>query len=269
MITKMYEFKTNKENKELELKTVDFNYHPSLINDGKKIFVERFAREYARAEYFRYLVKYKNDTATAEDVVKMNLLEEAFEFSPTSSAVTDLSGLPAELVGLMYLTLYAHGAIIAGCDCKKDDNGNDVYRIKRDKISFGMEGFYNKCKTTIAQIKSGAIDIETSITTLKPLYNECTTLINHDASENVCKSWTESTKEKNTRLFVAGLLPTYKIIRSNRIDEKSPLKSLYDFEKYTIMWLITGGTMVSKKSTTTNTVSASSVIADIIKKNKK
>lgn len=269
MITKMYEIKANKETKELELITLDFNCHASLINDGKKIFIERFAREYARAEYFKYYVKYKNDTATAEDVAKINLLEKAFEFSPNSSAVTDLLGLPSELVGLMYLTLYAHGAIIAGLDSKKDDNGNDVYRIKRDKISFGMDTFYNKCKSTIAQVKSGAIDIESAITTLKPLYNECTTLINHDAHENICKSWTESTKEKNTRLFIAGLLPTYKITRNNRIDEKSPLKSLYDFERYTIMWLVTGGAMVAKKSTASNTIMANSVIANIIRKNEK
>ena len=265
MRTKMYEIKKNHETKNFELKTIDFNFHQSLCQDGKIVFNEIFSREFARAEYFKLRTKYDNGNATSDDVEKMNLLANEFEFDNATAATTDVSGTPKELVGLMYLTLFANNSIIKSYDCTKDDDGNNVYKLKYERISLGMDTFYNKCKSTIAQIKSGAITLENAVDTLKPLYNECTTLINHDASEKICKKWVESTKEKNTRLFIAGLLPTYKLNRSNRIDEKSPLKSQADFEKYVAMWLVSGGTMVTKKASGKDTVTMSSMIANATK----
>ena len=265
MREKMYEIKKNNETKAFELKTIDFNFHSSLCQDGKVVFNKVFSREFARAEYFKLRAKYDNGNAAHDDVEKMNLLESKFEFNFNTIATTDVSGTPKELIGLMYLTLFANNSIIKSYDCTKDNDGNNVYKLKYERISLGMDTFYNKCKSTIASIKSGAITLENAVDTLKPLYNECTTLINHDASEKICKKWVESTKEKNTRLFIAGLLPTYKLNRSNRIDEKSPLKSQSDFEKYVAMWLVSGGTMVSKKVSGKDTVTMSSMIANAVK----
>lgn len=265
MKTKMYEFKKNNETKNIELKTIDFNFHKSLCQDGKIKFEEIFSREFARCEYFKLRQKYDNGNATQIDIKKMNLLELEFEFDNNTLATTNISGTPNELVGLMYLTLFANGSIIKSYDCTKDNDDNDVYKLKYERISLGMDTFYNKCKTTIAQIKSGAITLENAVDILKPLYNDCTTLINHEASEKICKKWVESTKEKNTRLFISGLLPTYKLTRSNRIDEKSPLKSQSDFEKYVAMWLVSGGTMVIKKASGSNAVTMASMIANATK----
>lgn len=261
----MYEIKKNHESKKLELVTIDYNFHSSLCQEGKIIFNEIFSREYARAEYFKLRCKYDNDKAASDDIVKMGLLESEFDFTAASSATTDVSGTPKELIGLMYLTLFAHNAIIKSYDSEKDDDGSTTYKLKYERISLGMDTFYSKCKSTIAQVKSGAITVEKAIETLKPLYNDCTTLINHEASEKICKKWVESTKEKNTRLFIAGLLPTYKLNRSNRIDEKSPLKSQADFEKYVAMWLVSGGTMVTKKASGKDSVTMASLIANAAK----
>lgn len=260
----MYEIKRNSETKELQLITIDYNFHSSLCNDGKIIFNEIFSREYARAEYFKLRCKYDNDKAMPDDITKMSLLESEFDFNSLTRATTDITGTPKELVGLMYLTLFAHNSIIKSYDSEQDD-GKTMYKLKYENISLGMSEFYGKCKSTIAQIKSGAITVEKAIEILKPLYNDCTTLINHDASEKICKKWVESTKEKNTRLFIAGLLPTYKLNRSNRIDEKSPLKSQSDFEKYVAMWLVSGGTMAQKKASGKDSVTLSSMIANASK----
>lgn len=264
----MYEIKKNNESKKFELKTIDFNFHQSLCQDGKTIFNEIFSREYARFEYFKLRSKYDNGNATPDDIEKMNLISSEFEFDNNTPATTDISGTPKELIGLMYLTLFANNAIIKSYDCIKDDDGKNTYKLKTERISLSMDTFYNKCKSTIAQVKSGAITLEKAVDILKPLYNDCTTLINHEALEKICKKWTESTKEKNTRLFIAGLLPTYKLNRSNRIDEKSPLKSQIDFERYVVMWLISGGTMVTKKASGKDTVTMSSIIANATKNTK-
>lgn len=265
MRKKMYEMKKNHETKKIELVTIDYNFHQSLCDDGKNIFNEIFSREYARVEYFKLRCKYDNDKATSDEIEKMNLISTEFEFDSLTKATTDISGTPKELVGLMYLTLFAHNAIIKSYDSEIDDDDNTIYKLKYERITLGISDFYNKCKTTIAQVKSGAITVEKAIETLKPLYNDCTTLINHEPCEKICKKWVESTKEKNTRLFIAGLLPTYKLNRSNRIDEKSPLKSQNDFEKYVAMWLVSGGTMVQKKVSGKDSVTLESMIVNASK----
>ena len=57
MRTKMYEIKKNKETKKFELKTIDFNFHSSLCQDGKIQFEKIYTREYARYEYYK--LRYK------------------------------------------------------------------------------------------------------------------------------------------------------------------------------------------------------------------
>ena len=81
MRTKMYEIKKNNETKNFELKTIDFNFHPSLCQDGKIQFEKIYTREYARFEYFSLRCKYDNCNATPDDVEKMNLLENEFNFT--------------------------------------------------------------------------------------------------------------------------------------------------------------------------------------------
>ena len=276
MRTKMYEIKKNKETKNFELKTVDFNFHSSLCQDGKIQFEKIYTREYARFEYFSLRCKYDNCNATPDDIEKMNLLENEFHFT-LDDRFRDLSDLDPQLVGLMFLTLYAHDALFDDYCVKKDKDGNEVtndnglvYTVKKSRISLGLHDFYNKCKTTIAQFKNGAITLQEAVDIIKPLYNDCTTLINHGAVEKVCKKWVESTKEKNTTAFILGLAPQYKITRSNRIDEKSPLASEDQFSKYVAMWLVTGGTMTDKrKSDKSDRVTMDSLIKNTIRKNTK
>ena len=110
MRTKMYEIKKNHETKNFELKTVDFNFHQSLCQDGKIQFEKIYTREYARFEYFSLRCKYDNCNATPEDIEKMNLLENEFNFT-LDDRFRDLSDLDPQLVGLMFLTLYAHDVL--------------------------------------------------------------------------------------------------------------------------------------------------------------
>lgn len=266
MREKMYTFKKNHETGAQELVNIDFNFHESLTSDGKVVFNKIFTREYARCDYFKLRSKIDNNIATPDDVEKLNLLESEFEFDHTTSACTDITDTPKELVGLMMLTLFAHNVIISDYSSKKNDDCKEVYKLKFEKITLGLDSFYNKCKTVIPQIKTGATTLENSVDTLKPLYNDCTTLINHEAANGLCKKWVESKKEKNTRAFITGLLGTYKLNRNNRIDEKSPLKSQIDFEKYVVMWLVTGGVMVdNKKKSGSDTKTMSSIIANLTK----
>ena len=103
-------------------------------------------------------------------------------------------------------------------------------------------------------VETGNTTVEEAVQTIKPLYNEATNIINHEAVDGICKKWQESTKEKLTRSFVTGLLSRYKLTRSNRVKSDSPLKSQASFEKYFAMWLVTNGTMVKDKKQDKKTV---------------
>ena len=269
---KMYDFKTNKETKKLELVHVDFNAHPSLVGDGKVQFESAFAYEFARHEYAKYVVKTENESETSDDVDKMNLLENEFGFTFSTferTTGTILTNVPDELIGLLTVTLYAHGILYGGIQSKVDEKtSKTVYSLVTPKISLGMTSFFNDCRNTIANIKSNELTLEEGIKIIKPLYNDCTALINHEAVTGICKKWVESTKEKNTRSFVMGLLPKYKLTKTNRIDSQSPLRNRASFEKYLAMWLVTGGQMIDKKSKNNDAVTMSSIIANAKNKNK-
>lgn len=236
----MYTFKTNNETKNLEMIKETMNVHPSIID--KKAFDTIFTREYARFEYFSLLTKIMNGTNTTEDEKKYNLLCDNFSFSELENS-TNISDIPQELKPLMILTLFAHGKLLKSYE--KDNEG--VYKIKAEKITLGLSNFYNTCRSAIIDVENGNIILEDAVKSIKPLYNEATNIINHEAVENVCKKWQESTKEKVTRSFVTGLLSRYKLTRSNRVKSESPLKSQANFEKYFAMWLVTNGTMVQDK----------------------
>ena len=144
----MYNFKINHDTKELEMVKETMNVHPSIID--KKKFDEIFTREYARFEYFSLRCKYDNDNATPDDIEKMNLLENEFNFT-LDDRFRDLSDLDPQLVGLMFLTLYAHDALFDDYCVKKDKDGNEitnengrVYIVKKTRISLGLHDFYNK-----------------------------------------------------------------------------------------------------------------------------
>lgn len=237
----MYNFKINHETKDLEMIKETMNVHPSIID--KKAFDEIFTREYARFEYFSLLAKIMNCTNTAEDEKKYSLLCDNFTFEESENS-TDISDIPQELKPIMILTLFAHGKLLKSYE--QDNEG--TYKIKTEKLTLGLYDFYTTCRTTIIDVENGIIDLENAVQSIKPLYNDATNIINHEAIENVCKKWQESTKEKVARSFVTGLLSRYKLTRSNRLKSESPLKSQASFEKYFAMWLVTNGTMLKDKN---------------------
>ena len=243
----MYNFKINHDTKELEMVKESMNVHQSIID--KKNFDEIFTREYARFEYFSLLAKIMNGTNTAEDEKKYSLLCDTFDFSGAEHN-TDISDVPQELKPLMILTLFAHGKLLRTYG--EDNEG--VYKIKAEKLTLGLHDFYTVCHSTIIDVENGNITLEEAVQTIKPLYNEATNIINHEAVDGICKKWQESTKEKLTRSFVTGLLSRYKLTRSNRVKAESPLKSQASFEKYFAMWLVTNGTMVQDKKQDKKTV---------------
>ena len=185
----------------------------------------------------------------AEDEKKYSLLCDNFTFEESESS-TDISDVPQEIKPLMILTLFAHGKLLKAYE--QDNEG--VYKIKAEKLTLGLHDFYTTCRTTIIDVENGNTTLEEAVQTIKPLYNEATNIINHEAVEGVCKKWQESTKEKLTRSFVTGLLSRYKLTRSNRVKAESPLKSQASFEKYFAMWLVTNGTMVQDKKQDKKTV---------------
>lgn len=243
----MYNFKINHETKDLEMVKEAMNCHPSIID--KKAFDTIFTREYARFEYFSLLAKIMNCTNTAEDEKKYSLLCDNFTFDKSKNS-TDISDVPQELKPIMILTLFAHGKLLKTYE--QDNEG--TYKIKAEKLTLGLHDFYTTCHKTVIDVENGNITLEDAVQAIKPLYNEATNIINHNAVDGICKKWQESTKEKVTRSFVTGLLSRYKLTRSNRVKAESPLKSQASFEKYFAMWLVTNGTMVNDKKQDKKTV---------------
>lgn len=257
MRTNFYEIKKNSETKELEMVNVlDFNYHSSLLQGGKVEYSKIVSRERAKNEYFSLIAKQANNNITTDDLGKIELYEKEFNFNSKTDACSDISDASKEIRGLIALDLFAHNALNEGLVTNK--KGDTI--LKKARFSLGLDMFYAKTKTTVAQIKSGAITIEQAVEIIKPLYNDCTIIINHDGKKDFCKKWVESTREKNTRAFVTGLLPRYKITKKNMISENSPLKNQTSFEQYVAMWLITQGSFKEKVSKGNNTRSLESLV---------
>ena len=241
----MYEFKTNKETKALEIIETMSNCHQAIIS--QKDFDAVFTREYARFEYYSLLARVNNGKGNEDDEKKLALLENHFNLKDTAiNSVFD--GIDEILRPRMVAQLYAHGKLLETYGQNEDGD----YFIKAPKLSFGMEEFYHACCKIIPSVENGSSTLEDGVKLVKPLYYGTSSILDHDAKDGVCKKWEESKKEKNVRAFLIGLLSRYKLTRLNKIKGESPLKSLATFEKYVLMWLITGGAMVEKKTKTHN-----------------
>lgn len=237
----MYTYKTNTITKKLELVKTVMNCHPSVIDT--KQFDTIFTREYARFEYFQLLAKIENGTSNNVDEEKYYLLESKYSFSK-SDCYTILGDCDESIKPLLILTLYAHGKLLKSYEY---DEKKQEYKIKSANFLIGLDEFYVKCKNLVMSVENGDISIEKAIEEVKPLYNEATKIVNHDAKENVCKKWQASTKEKVCKAFFIGLLSRYKLTRTNKLKKDSPLKSIITFEKYFSMWLVTDGEMNDKR----------------------
>lgn len=240
----MYKFENNKTTDTLEMKKIDFNCHPSVID--KKAFDEVFTREYARFEYFSLKAKYLNDKVQGDDLIKMDLLDKEFDIATVKHSVFD--GVADEIKPLLILTLYAHGKLLDDFKSNIDEES----RIVASKLGLGLNDFYVKCKEVIKDIENGTKSIEEAVKIIKPLYNASTGIVNHEAVEGVCKKWTANTKEYMTRAFVTGLISRYKLTRANKLKGDSPLKSQLAFEKYFASWVVSNGEMVQEKAKGSN-----------------
>lgn len=236
------------------LKTVEMNVHSSVIDRSK--FDAIFTREMARKDIAVCRLHAIIGSITEEETCKMNALaNEYFHNIPVEdiSLITCVKDIDEELRELLLATLYIQNAVINGLRHKdrtkwnKADKVTDDLSLEYPTVSYFMDTFYVTCKTVISDIENGRMTIEEAVKMVKPLYNDCTTKINHEAVKGVCKKWVESTKEKNTRIFLLGLCNHYKATRTNHIKKDSPLKTLEIFEKYVLMWLVTEGNMNEKK----------------------
>lgn len=236
----MYIFKTNKETKKLEMVVEPMNIHSSVI--ARKSFDDVFSREYARYEYFSLLAKSLNGNANKDDDTKLGLICERFKFDNDTEDYSVFSGIDPELTSLLILTLFAHSKLLESCSEKDGE-----YRVKPIKMSLKLKEFFEKAKELVYAIETGTKTIEAAVKELKPFYNAACDIVNHEAVEKVCKKWTESTKEKNTRAFLIGLLSKYRLTRTNKLKIDSPLKSQESFERYFAMWLVTEGEIANNK----------------------
>ena len=243
--------KVNKDTRKTEYsykEVNDINVHSSVLDVTS--FKEVYAREISKARYARLIVKDFNEGCTNDEVSEMTILQEYYKFPVIANKKdllilsTSFDGLNKELINLMCATLMVHGALF---EVNKDKNGDYFYKKIVLPIPT-LKDFYTKSKDIIPQIETGATTLEEAVNVIKPLYNDCTNIINHDAVKDVCKKWVESTKEKNTRLFITGLFNSWKVTRSNRIKGDSPLKSFETFQNYVLMWLVTEGTMQTKQN---------------------
>ena len=238
----MYTIKKNHETGKLELVKTAMACHPSIIK--KDNFDAIFSREYARYEYFQLDCKTVNGTATQEDGEKMRLLRDNFDFDLTvkHTVVNDI--LCKEVRQLMILTLYAHGKLFS--DVKTD---NDHARIVSEEIALPFDDLYKVCKQAVRDFMTGDKTVDDIVKVVKPVYNQTSLFINHDAVDGEMKKWKASTKEHVSRSFVAGLLPKHKITRTNKIKQQGVTDSMPSFRKYVAMWFVTDGNIQEDKKT--------------------
>lgn len=264
---RFYKIARNKESKVLEFKTADLNLHSSLLADGRKIYERIYTREMARKETFELFAKIDNNEAKLQDLEKFELLQTAFPFT-RDDCVTNLEGLPKELVSMMILNLWAQGAFINGYLSKVDatthEPTGEMY-VHREPLGLHMYDLYSVCKRTIPEIVSGAQTLENVVDTVKEEYRKNVHVIDHPAKDGICKKWVESEKEHKTRAFVVGLFDNYKMTRTNRLKVDSPLKSQEAFEKYVAMWIISEGKIVEKKKKVKSVTTFESVVAHYTK----
>lgn len=250
-MTKMYKFtaKTNEKNEVIITKKYEeINFHSSIIDTSK--VSEVYVREMARCDIIKLLVKDFNNGLNDEEFSILRELEnDYFNNIPGEqiSTITTVKDAPEELKELLIAMLYTQGAIIKGTTIDEDGNKKLIKPI----LSYGMGEFYIACKKALNELQQSAT-LEDQVKIVKPLYNSCITRLDHEGNEGICKKWTESTKEKNTRLFLLGLTEKYKITKTNRLKTDSPLKSIETFEKYVLSWIITEGAEVQKNRTDNN-----------------
>lgn len=243
----MYKFRKNKETQRLEIVNTIMNVHPSIID--KVEFDRIFTREAARWQYFSLLAKIENGTVTkSEDYEKCDLLEEKYHFPKTDDS-TDLTDCDAAIIPLMALTLFAHEKLLKEFVYEQKEDGTGEWKAKKAFLTFDVSKLFNECKKWVSIVEDQPVKIEEAIKAIKPLYNEATNLVNHEAVEGVCKKWTASTKEKITRLFFIGLLPSYNVDSHNYIKRINPLRSIDRFRTYFAMWLVTDGKIKDEKKT--------------------
>ena len=109
---------------------------------------------------------------------------------------------------MLVLQLFAHNKLLSSYG---EDKETKEYKVKTVHLSLNLKDFYLTAKNVILDVENGLKTIEEGVSELKPLYNSACSIINHNAINGVCKKWVESTKEKNTRAFLIGLLSKYKI----------------------------------------------------------
>lgn len=222
---------------EYELKKIDFNFHQSLLRDGRMMFDHLFTREYFRIIYWR--LDLKNERSEDENA-KLEILERTFEYSkePAKTTFEYSKEVPEAIRTLLLLTLWSHVGILKKIE--RDEESGELNLIY-ENLTLGMSKFYSLCKNTVPCIVNKTIKFDDAINKIKDDYRDCCHLIDCEAVDGLRKKWVESEKKKNVEAFISGLLPKYKVTASNRIRKDSPLKSQETFEKYVAMWIVTCG----------------------------
>lgn len=246
----MYTIRRNEESNKLEMVTIDFPIHRSLIGEGAKIFEAIFVREYARCEYYYFRQKGDNKKTSTQWNEYIQLFEnpKEFGFSTQTPAKTDISDLPKELHNLMLMYLLAYDCLIDEYTTEFDiDKMKSVYVLKRNYRNFGLADFFSQSKSIMQES-----NIEVAVKKLKPYYLEACKMINHGAIENVCRLWNEPQKRKDIYAFTVELYNYYDLDvfgkysfrfcvlkrRCTKETMKYPLRSLRDFQKFVAWWFI-------------------------------
>lgn len=229
---------------EYELKKIDFNFHQSLMNQGRMMFDEIFTREYFRIIYWRLYIKKER---SEEEDAKIEILERTFEYSKESASTSFeySKEVPEEIRTLLILTLWAHVGILKNIE--RDEETGDL-KLNYEKLTLRMNEFYLLCKNTVPGIVNKTIKFDDAINRIKDDYRNSCHLIDCEAVDGFRKKWVESEKKKNVEAFIGGLLPKYKVTASNRIRKDTPLKSQETFEKYVSMWIVTCGHLEFNKT---------------------
>lgn len=264
MRDKMYTIRRNEESNKLEMVTIDFPIHRSLIGKGAKIFEKVFTREYARCEYYYYRQKQDNNKASTHWIEYIQLFEDPkeFGFSTQTPAKTDISDLPIELQNLMMVYLLAYDCLIDEYTTEFDiDKMKSVYVLKRNYRDFELKDFFFQSKSIMQEMFDGKITMEVAVKKLRPYYLSACKMLDHNAEENICKKWIESSRGKNVYSFVVELYYYYHlnisgkhyykfcILKQKYMKEtmKYPLRTFRDFQKFVAWWFI-----IEKENVETN-----------------
>ena len=260
---KKYTVKLNKDTQKYDVsfKSISFNMHSSIAPEMSAKVSAVLEREFLRFDYQSAYVKMMSENDDKSRAI-VNAIESETKMTTIDlKAATSLSEIPTELRMVVFATIYVHGKYTTGITEKTDENGTHYSFVSPAKDFHGAK-LRSECIKAVSKLENDSnATLENLIKSIKPSYSEMVKQFDTDAVEGVCKNWKESTRNVDVKKFLLGLTETYKLSKSNLMERKTPLASDYEFDKYVLMWVVSGGKFKTNKKTVESVESIESLLA--------